>query len=397
MSSSRPIVRVLFRVAGGRRLGFGHIARALSLARAMEAPAVLSVRGTRETRAIARRMGARTLPSSMVAALARSRPALVVIDDPDTTAARQALALCRRHGARVASVHDLAIASIPSDIAIDGSIVRRGPLDAAASLTGSRYAILDPRLMTFAARSGRGHASGEPSTSVRALRGEAGVDGGADSGAAKRARVEAARVTSAAAPRPRIVVSLGGGPRRALALRIAQSVKRAHPGADVVFAGGFAALSAGPRSIPGLVPLESAANPIGAGSAADAAVRWLATPDAFRPELARADVAVLAGGVSLYEAAALGVAAVALAVVPAQGPTVRGFAARRAVLNAGAVADGRSAGAATAIAAAVTRRVTRLLDDERLRRRIARRARGLVDGRGAWRVASALRDLVTAS
>jgi predicted nucleic acid-binding protein len=76
---------------------------------------------------------------------------------------------------------------------------------------------------------------------------------------------------------------------------------------------------------------------------------------------------------------------------------VRGFAARRAVLNAGAVADGRSAGAATAIAAAVTRRVTRLLDDERLRRRIARRARGLVDGRGAWRVASALRDLVTAS
>jgi spore coat polysaccharide biosynthesis predicted glycosyltransferase SpsG len=359
MSSSRPIVRVLFRVAGGRRLGFGHIARALSLARAMEAPAVLSVRGTRETRAIARRMGARTLSSSLIAALAQFRPELVVIDDPDAAASLRALALCRRLGARVASVHDLAIATIPSDVAIDGSIVRRGPLDAAASLTGPRYAILDPTIASLAAASARDGA--------RALPREAS---------------------------PRVVVSLGGGPRRALGLRIAHAVKRAHPSADVIVAGGFAARA---RPAARLSSSSSSSPATVARLARTPVVRWLPSPDAFRPELARADVAVLAGGVTLYEAAALGVAAVALAVVPAQTPTVRGFAARRAVLNAGGVADGRSAAAATAIAAAVTRRVTRLLGDERLRRRIARRARGLVDGRGAWRVASALRELVTAS
>ena len=49
-------------------------------------------------------------------------------------------------------------------------------------------------------------------------------------------------------------------------------------------------------------------------------------------ELARAGVAVVGGGVSLYEACAHGVAAVGVPVVAAQRPTVAAFvtAARRA-------------------------------------------------------------------
>lgn len=468
MSSPRPIVRVLFRVAGGRRLGFGHIARALSLARAMDAPAVLSVRGTHEAMTIARRMGARTFTSSALAhAIAEHRPALVVIDDPDAAAAQQALSICRRNGVRVASVHDLAIASIPSDIAIDGSIVQPGSLDATTTLVGSRYAILDPALFSphpqpplpeerglrsenaakraltgvamangltanakrlarraaaHADAPGRGRhgnvareavpaaapaaASGhsQRANSARRLDSSASAQAGAlgrerhadvARGAVRTAapaaassnspRANSARRQGSVAPAqdaPRVLVSLGGGPRRALGLRIARAVKRARPEAAVTLAGGFA------------VAPHAAQN---SSRAAAPAVQWLRAPEDFRFELARTDVAVLAGGVTLYEAAALGVAAVALAVVPAQAPTVRGFAARRAVLDAGSVGDGRAAASATAIAEAVTRRVTRLLDDERLRQRIARRARGLVDGRGAWRVASALRELVTAS
>ena len=37
---------VVFRVAGGPRLGFGHIVRALSLAKAMQVAPRMSVRGT---------------------------------------------------------------------------------------------------------------------------------------------------------------------------------------------------------------------------------------------------------------------------------------------------------------------------------------------------------------
>lgn len=348
MSSSRPIVRVMFRVAGGRRLGFGHLARALSLTRALGRPArvSVSVRGTAETQAAARRMGARLAPASLDAALRTQAPALVIIDDPDPRAAARALHTSRRHGARVASIHDLGIAGVASDLAIDGSLPRLGRLPARATLRGARYAILDPRLPDLRRR-------------VQA----------APDGAHTQTRTRTRR------PSARVLISLGGGPRRALGLRIAQAVHAAHPDAHITLAAGFAASST----------LDTARG----------GVRRLSSPAAFRPALARTDVAILGGGVTLYEAAALGVPAVALAVVPAQAPTVRAFAAARAALDAGG-SGGGAAGAAQTIQA-VVRHVTRLLDDAALRQRMAGRARRLVDGRGAARAAAALRELVISS
>ena len=57
--------------------------------------------------------------------------------------------------------------------------------------------------------------------------------------------------------------------------------------------------------------------------------------DGLAAWLARVDVAVVGGGVSLYEAIAAGVPSAALAVVPGQQPTIRAFARRHLTLSAG--------------------------------------------------------------
>jgi spore coat polysaccharide biosynthesis predicted glycosyltransferase SpsG len=102
--------------------------------------------------------------------------------------------------------------------------------------------------------------------------------------------------------------------------------------------------------------------------------------------LANCDVAVVAGGVTLYEACALGTPAVGLAVVSAQRRAIREFAKRRAIVDAG-IASSRSVERAA-------REVRALLADERRRRATAARARRLVDGLGAERVAEQIRAML---
>ena len=75
--------------------------------------------------------------------------------------------------------------------------------------------------------------------------------------------------------------------------------------------------------------------------------RWIAAPTVSADALATASVAVVAGGVTLYEACALGTPAVALAVVPAQRlTTARGLPRAGAAIDADAPAS--RAGRATA-------------------------------------------------
>jgi spore coat polysaccharide biosynthesis predicted glycosyltransferase SpsG len=90
---------------------------------------------------------------------------------------------------------------------------------------------------------------------------------------------------------------------------------------------------------------------------------------------------VLGGGVSLYEACALGVPAVAVPVVRSQEPTVAAFDRLGAALGITNV---------HAAPARVARRAARLLQDEVLRRRVANTARKTVDAGGAGRVARAI-------
>ena len=102
-------------------------------------------------------------------------------------------------------------------------------------------------------------------------------------------------------------------------------------------------------------------------------------------ELLRCDVAVVAGGVSLYEACAAGVPAVALPVVGPQRPTVGVRPPRRVPWDVDGDARARTR---------VARAVADLAANAATRRALARRAQTLVDGSGSVRVAAALAQLV---
>ncbi len=120
-------------------------------------------------------------------------------------------------------------------------------------------------------------------------------------------------------------------------------------------------------------------------AAGPARVRPVAAPNGLTPWLARVDVAIVGGGVSLYEAVAAGLPTVAVPVVPAQAPTIRAFASRRLTLDAG----GRR-GAVTTVARRVADLVDAAVADHAWRRRVHREGPRLVDGRGAQRVARAI-------
>ncbi len=230
-----------------------------------------------------------------------------------------------RAGVPCASLHDVGLAPVPSDLAVDGGLCpgRHGP--AGATLTGPEFVVVDlphPR---------------------------------------PRRRAVAPRVS-------RIVVSLGGGGQRGLARAIVTALRRVLPGAHVVVTAG---LDVAARLETDVAGAEVVAAPDGAG-------RWLAT----------ADVAVVAGGLTLYEAVALGVPTVAIPVVPAQRPTVRACAARGIAV---AVAGG---GDDTQRAARVARHVAALAADLERRRAMRTRGPACVDGQGAGRVARAFRALV---
>lgn len=120
----------------------------------------------------------------------------------------------------------------------------------------------------------------------------------------------------------------------------------------------------------------------------DAPAEWMSAPDGLAHALRSVAVAVVAGGVTLYEAAALGTPVVGLGVVPAQCETVRAFADRGAALDAGLVTR---PGAVEEAADAVQE----LLQNRTLARHVGQCGSSLVDGRGAFRVAEAIRRLAT--
>ncbi|HEV8397053.1 MAG TPA: hypothetical protein VGQ37_22380 [Vicinamibacterales bacterium] len=329
-------LRVLFRAPAGPRRGFGHLVRCRSLARALGVRPLIAIRGGQRARTAARALGCDVIDGASAAVIARVAPQVIVVDDPIASDARRWIRCARQAGCPVVTVHDLGIGAREGDLVVDGSIVRavrrggprRGP-PAGEPFQGSP-------LRTFL--SGPRFALLDPAfaSPLRALR----------------------------RPRsPRVLIALGGGPRALLGYAIATAVLHELPWVCVRIAGGFAVASASVRD----------------------RIVWTGPLNGLAGELAACDVAVVGGGVSLYEASARGVAAVGVPVVVPQRPTVRGFVAAGAALG-----DATSAPDAERVA----RDVVRLLRQPALRTALAGQGRTLVDGRGAARVAEAIRQLI---
>ena len=319
-------LRVLFRAAAGPRRGFGHLVRCRSLARALGVRPLVAVRGGQRVIDTALGLGCDVVKSSGPSVIAKLQPDVVVVDDPITGNASRWIAAARRAGCLVISIHDLGLGALEADLVVDGSVTRTARASRGETLAGTRYAVLDPKVATLRDRSDAGLkpcATGKPCAT-------------------------------------RVLISLGGGPRAVLAAAIARAILRVEPRADVRIVGGFIS---------------------GLGDGDQGRITWINPPRGLGEELARTDVAVVGGGVSLYEACALGVPAVGVPVVRAQEPTVKAFARQRAVLGVPTV------GVSADVIAA---RAARLLRDAGLRRRISRKAQTMVDGRGAARVAEAI-------
>jgi spore coat polysaccharide biosynthesis predicted glycosyltransferase SpsG len=193
-STARDVVRVLFRLAAGSRLGFGHLVRGRALARALgiEQPDV-AVRGEAAAQQVARRFGMRLHDGPPAEALRVVAPDVLVIDDPSRVAAERWCRAAKAVGVPVASVHDLGLAFCGADLVVDGSIVPP-PSTPRGLLAGTRYTILDA---SVAAERGRRR---DPST---------------------------------------VLIALGGGTRMGTALSIADALLDARAELRVRIAGGF--------------------------------------------------------------------------------------------------------------------------------------------------------------
>ncbi len=251
------------------------------------------------------------------------QPDLVVVDDPSRVHRERWVRAARRAGVPVAVIVDGDGAGIDADLIVDGSVVAR-PDARIHRCAGPSFAVLSPAV------------------------------------ASRRSRPIARDAR-------RVFVALGGGAHvRRVGAAIAQAIVDAVPGARVDVASGFT---------------DAPEAPLPDGG------RWIHAPRGLVDHLASAGAAVVAGGLTVYEACALGTPSVAVPMVDAQRPAVAALASAGAVL---AVTAGRRVPSPSSVAGAVAR----VLSDRRLASALAARAARTIDGAGAARVAARLHALI---
>jgi spore coat polysaccharide biosynthesis predicted glycosyltransferase SpsG len=164
----------------------------------------------------------------------------------------------------------------------------------------------------------------------------------------------------------RVLLTLGGATAAPATASLAAAVRAAVPGAlvDVVV---------------GPVGDSAAAVESALGDAAGVVVQR--APADLRPLMLAADLAVSAGGVTLLELAATATPTVAVAAAANQQANLLGLARLDAIRRAGGLDEAAAVGAAVAALAA----------EPAQRRALGERARQVVDGGGAARVAAAVR------
>ena len=134
--------RFLFRVAAGPRIGFGHLMRVRALARALNVPPLVSLRGGARARRTVVRLGFQLADGVDLASID-----VVIVDDPSTRQANAWLIRAKRAGAATVTIHDFGTGGRAADLLIDGRLNARPFRGHATTLCGPRFAILHPRLL----------------------------------------------------------------------------------------------------------------------------------------------------------------------------------------------------------------------------------------------------------
>lgn len=252
-------------------------------------------------------------------------PDLIVVDEPSGAHRGRWIRLARQARIPVAAIHDGGPDRSEADVVIDGSFAARSDRGA-PRFAGPAWAVLSPA-------------------------------------------IHARRQRPLVRDRQRVFIALGGGAHVGrLGVAIARAIVKEAPDVRVELASGFTGATGGPL-------------PRGC--------RWVHAPSGLADHLASAGVAVVGGGITLYEACALGTPVVAVPVVEAQQPAVAAAAA------AGAVATVPRRGPHSSAAAIAVAVCDLIIHRDRASAQAAIAAQ-LVDGAGAMRVATRLREVVRA-
>jgi UDP-2,4-diacetamido-2,4,6-trideoxy-beta-L-altropyranose hydrolase len=329
--------RVAFLTHGGPDIGLGHVARCLSLARALAADGARGVfllgMEARVTSAVEAAgfdavetdwESAAAAAGDLVAAL---RPEALVVDSYAVSGAL--LDLLRPLVGQLVAIDDLADRPLPVHTVVNGAagadhLEYRGGLPETVYLLGPRYALLDAAYAAAPERKTR------PSVE-------------------------------------RVLVTLGGSSHPAALRAVVQ-----------------AALSLGTAAVD--VPVGPFAGEAVADAIGDARVVVHRGISALRPLMLAADVAISGAGMTLYELAATATPVVSVTMAPNQRPNAAAFERAGAALTAGS-ADHPDLGTI------VARHLGRLAADAALREQLGAAGRRVVDGQGASRVARELASM----
>ncbi len=329
---------VIVRVAGGPRTGFGHLRRSWTLASRLvqDAVAVHFVCATPDGVGMLAEAGFPVMVEDHPRSLDRTldllrrtpAPRLCLVDAPDLPAADLAeLGAC----APSVCVDDTGEREMPVDLAVNGSagaqmLVYRG-------LPRTQY-LLGPDFILL-----RGEFAGVPKRPPTALEIR------------------------------RVLVLTGGGGTGPLSRQIAEVVAEMLPHATVdVVTGPFADS-----------PPEEAVS---------GRVTWYRSPQDIRSLMLAADLAVSAGGQTLYELAATATPTLGVRVCANQSLNLKGLADAGCLRDLGAPEEpdfrARLAGS-----------LTELAGNAKMRDRMGRSGRSVVDGKGVERVAAMMRTLLS--
>lgn len=336
---TRKVTRLLLWTAGGKRIGLGHVRRCASLAVALRDEGI-DCSFLLDDEASARWIDALELPGTPIGKgwnpdqairLARQQGAGIFVVD-SYEAGDACVENLGAAGFPVVLIDDLGVRDLAVDMVVNGGLGAeefRYPR-ARKVLLGARYSLL------------RREFSEEPSRKA-----EGGVR--------------------------RVLITVGGSDPYRLTRRLLQWSRDSLRDASFDVVAG---------------PLFDDENLLeGGGTQGESGIMVHRDPENMRDLMRNADLALCAGGQTLYELAAVATPSIAVQTADNQSGNLKAFSSAGALTWVGAAED-------PDLRSKVVRAIHTLVADQKLRRDLGHRGRALVDGQGARRVASAVVELL---